>query len=417
MVVKIFANNFRGFRELNIDMDKNIFLVGDNSSGKSSILHLITYVYRSELLGSPRLDDDHNVYRYDFFSPYFDFDDVTIGFISTRKKKQNARVITFRKKPNLASPEVIRFTTVSGGKRLTFLKRGTKILYKYTDIGTADQKILREIHTETTGFSKMPTDRDEEHQDISSPAFAVSLLSDRAHDSKLLELVLGTAAVALPSVVNSGPVRGLPEPFYSLERKVKSSGAHFAAMWHDLNSEQEPKAVEAIRKFGRDSLLFEDISVEKISKRVENSPLTVTVTRQGKRFLINQVGVGVSQVIPIIIESLFYNLSGRDSLLLLQQPELHLHPIAQAAMGEFLFSMSKDRPRYVVETHSDFLVDRFRANIKESSGKSSARILFCQNSEDGNSCSAIEVSDDGEIVNPPENYKEFFVNELLRTMF
>jgi predicted ATPase len=86
-------------------------------------------------------------------------------------------------------------------------------------------------------------------------------------------------------------------------------------------------------------------------------------------------------------------------------------------MGEFLFNMSLDKPRYVVETHSDFLVDRFRANIKESGGKSSARILFCRNAEDGNHCYPIEVSKEGEILNPPEHYKDFFVNELMRTMF
>ncbi len=417
MAITIFADNFRGFRHLNIDMNKNIFLVGDNSSGKSSILQLITYVYRSELLGSPQLDDDHNVYRYDFFSPYFKFDDATIGFISSRRKKKHARVITIRKKPNLGIPDVIRFTTVNDGKRLTFIKRGHKFFYKYGEVGEINAETLRLIHSETTGYTKLSTEIDEDDQQINSPSFATSILRDRLSDRKLLDVILATGTSMLPDVVNSAPVRGLPEPFYALERKYKSSGAHFASMWHDLNREQRPEIVEAIRKFGQDSLLFEDISVEKISKKVENSPLTVTVTKQGHRFLLNQVGVGVSQVIPIIIESLFYRLGEHSDLLLLQQPELHLHPIAQAAMGEFLFRMSEDGPRYVVETHSDFLVDRFRANIKESGGKSSARILFCVNTKDGNCCNAIEVSDEGEILNPPEGYKEFFVTELMRTMF
>lgn len=417
MAVKIFADNFRGFRQLTIDMDKNIFLVGDNSSGKSSILQLITYVYRSELLGNPQLDEDHNVYRYDFFSPYFDFADVTIGFISSRKKKHHARVITFKKRPNLGAPQIIKYTTVTGGKRVTIVRRADKFLYKYTDMGDVSPDNLRKMHFETSGFTTLAIDQDEDDQQINTPPFAVQLLRERPNDTNLIDAILGTGVPLLPTVVNSGPVRGLPEPFYALERKYKSSGTHFAAMWHDLNRAQEDESVRAIRKFGHDSLLFEDISVEKIAKKVENSPLMVTVTKQGRRFLINQVGVGVSQVIPIIVESLFYNLIERDNLLLLQQPELHLHPIAQAAMGEFLFNMSKERPRYVVETHSDFLIDRFRANIKESGGQSSARILFCQNTSDGNKCYPIEVSSEGEIVNPPEHYKDFFVNELMRTMF
>lgn len=56
--ITLHAWNFRGFKRVKIPLDGTIFLVGDNSSGKSSILHLISCILRHDLEGIPFLDDD-----------------------------------------------------------------------------------------------------------------------------------------------------------------------------------------------------------------------------------------------------------------------------------------------------------------------------------------------------------------------
>jgi len=56
--ITLHAWNFRGFKRVEIPLDGTIFLVGDNSSGKSSILHLISCILRHDLKGIPFLDDD-----------------------------------------------------------------------------------------------------------------------------------------------------------------------------------------------------------------------------------------------------------------------------------------------------------------------------------------------------------------------
>ncbi len=77
---------------------------------------------------------------------------------------------------------------------------------------------------------------------------------------------------------------------------------------------------------------------------------------------LRNVGVGVSQVLPVIVLSL---LADPGSLLLFEQPELHLHPSSQQALGDFLIAMMRSGRQIIIETHSDHLVTRLRRRIAE----------------------------------------------------
>ncbi len=77
---------------------------------------------------------------------------------------------------------------------------------------------------------------------------------------------------------------------------------------------------------------------------------------------LRNVGVGVSQVLPVIVLSLLAN---PGSLLLFEQPELHLHPSSQQALGDFLIAMMRSGRQIIIETHSDHLVTRLRRRIVE----------------------------------------------------
>ena len=74
------------------------------------------------------------------------------------------------------------------------------------------------------------------------------------------------------------------------------------------------------------------------------------------------VGYGVSQAIPVLTELLREDCS---PILLLQQPEVHLHPSAQAALGSLFCNLAGPKRQLVVETHSDHLLDRVRMEIRD----------------------------------------------------
>ena len=72
------------------------------------------------------------------------------------------------------------------------------------------------------------------------------------------------------------------------------------------------------------------------------------------------VGVGVSQVLPVILLCL---LSEPEDLLILEQPELHIHPALQKRMADFLLVFVRAGRQILVETHSDHLVNQLRYQI------------------------------------------------------
>jgi predicted ATPase len=77
---------------------------------------------------------------------------------------------------------------------------------------------------------------------------------------------------------------------------------------------------------------------------------------------MDSLGVGFSQLAPIIL--LCLNATEGDTILL-EQPELHLHPSVQQKFGDFLLSMSKSL-QIIVETHSDHMINRIRRRVSES---------------------------------------------------
>ena len=75
---------------------------------------------------------------------------------------------------------------------------------------------------------------------------------------------------------------------------------------------------------------------------------------------LSSVGVGVSQVLPVILLCLQ---SQPADVLILEQPELHLHPALQKRLADFLLAFVRSGRQILVETHSDHLVNQLRAQV------------------------------------------------------
>ena len=86
---------------------------------------------------------------------------------------------------------------------------------------------------------------------------------------------------------------------------------------------------------------------------------------RGPKANINDVGYGVSQILPILVRILSPNISRHEmSFSLLQQPEVHLHPKAQAEFSSLLVKLAnKGNQSFIIETHSDYMIDRARIDI------------------------------------------------------
>jgi predicted ATPase len=130
------------------------------------------------------------------------------------------------------------------------------------------------------------------------------------------------------------------------------------------------------------------------------------VTIRGIESALLDVGFGISQVLPVITE-LFFVPEG--SIVLLEQPELHLHPRAQAHLADlFLYVAEKRNLQLIIESHSEHLLRRLQRRIAEveSPFASPKNILmyFCQKGNNGSTIEQVEVDTFGQIANWPDNF-------------
>lgn len=131
---------------------------------------------------------------------------------------------------------------------------------------------------------------------------------------------------------------------------------------------------------------------------------------------LTYLGVGASQLLPIIVLCLR---AERGDIVLLEQPEIHLHPGAQQVLGDFLLGVGARGTQLVVETHSEYLVNRLRLRMIETGLESSSRmedkrqsviaadqiaIWFCERHDGLTTVSELELTPDGSFTVWPEGF-------------
>jgi len=175
-----------------------------------------------------------------------------------------------------------------------------------------------------------------------------------------------------------------------------------------------------LEAFGRKSGLFDEIAIRSFGKK-DSEPFQVQVRKYARalkgpmRNLID-VGYGVSQIIPVLTELLREDCS---PILLLQQPEVHLHPSAQAALGSLFCNLAGPKRQLVVETHSDHLLDRVRMEIRDGTGTlgpDDVSVLFFERGELDVQIHSLRIDKDGNVLGAPDTYRSFFLEETTRSL-
>lgn len=134
--------------------------------------------------------------------------------------------------------------------------------------------------------------------------------------------------------------------------------------------------------------------------------------RTSTRVSLSDVGVGVSQVLPIIAQVVL----GRGGVTLIEQPELHLHPGAQTQLGDLLASSVRSGGQVIVETHSEHLLLRLLRRIRGGElSASDLEVVYVDSLPSGGSVARrLRIDDGGEFLDEwPHGFFEERVDELL----
>ena len=222
----------------------------------------------------------------------------------------------------------------------------------------------------------------------------------------------------------SAPVRSKPRRTYDPTRLThEPDGDDIPTYLASLASRRESqwaRIKKALEEFGTKSGLFNEIDVHFFGQTASD-PFRLQIREHGAipaspaRNLID-VGYGVSQVLPVITEILRPD---AFPVFLFQQPEVHLHPSAQAALGSLFCRAAAPERLLVVETHSDYLLDRVRMDVRDGVGDigpEDVSILFFEQSGSKVRIHPIRVDRLGNVLDAPLSYRRFFMEEVERSL-
>ncbi len=432
----LYVDNFRGFQKTFLPLKNVNFFVGENSTGKTSILKLI------RLLSSQQF----------WFDLQFDAEETDLGFYTEIVSKNADDPSYFEvgivgdssDKYNRISAILIRFASHKGVPKISQLRmidmntdvlvniKDDKFEYSFSKIDLSSVSENNKLQ-----YFKIWIDRNEKgHTEFDSSkipgeGFPLIFFIKAQLIQKLRELSpneasdqITSSSFNLPNFLEEltwlAPIRAEPQRTYDKHKlSFNPEGSHAPYILKELLSKSgnEPKRINRIlNKFGIDSGLFKKIEISSL-RNDSTAPFELHIYLDKKPIKISNVGYGVSQVLPLIIEIIK---SKNPTWYAIQQPEIHLHPRSQAAFGELVFkSYLNEKKKFIIETHSDFTIDRFRLKVRqEFKSKRKEReifqIVFFERIEGRNKLSTININNNGTYSDSqPETFKSFFIKEQL----
>ena len=154
--------------------------------------------------------------------------------------------------------------------------------------------------------------------------------------------------------------------------------------------------------------LIDGFEITRISSKRQDYEVKVKTPGAKNYVDILDVGVGISEVLPVIVE-IFYAPPG--STIIMEQPELHLHPSAQAALADVMIDAIHAREnseardiQLLVESHSEHFLRRFQRRIAEGALNKTDFAGYFLATGAKNTTEKLKLNEYGEIENWPEGF-------------
>ena len=155
--------------------------------------------------------------------------------------------------------------------------------------------------------------------------------------------------------------------------------------------------------------LIHSFTVAPLAKGLREYRVRVKVSASSPEVSIPDVGFGVSQVLPVVVQS-FY--APPNSTVMIEQPELHLHPAVQQNLADLFIAAVGSREdgnsrnlQFIIESHSEHFLRRLQRRIAEEKiGKDQVAIYFCDSGTGNSTIKPLEIDRYGNIANWPVGF-------------
>ena len=444
MIEHLRVTNFKGWKDLDISIKSLCGLFGTNSSGKTSIIQSILMMKqtaestdRAQILHLGDLSTFVDLGTYSDVVHNHDTDNpLTIGIAWKTDKKIviNDATSTTEKNKQLFSGYHMQFTAEikeSKSKRLfveRFEYRFDDALFSMERTGKRDRYEYRLSYKDLDGKNKkfkfirtlgrkwaLP-------HPVKFYGFPDQVNAYFQNTSFLSELQLQFEE-QLARVFYLGPLREDPQRQYNWGGTTSPQDmGRRGEQVIDAMLSSKVRGVKISRGTGRKRFTVEEyvaywlkelglIHSFRVNEIASGSGLyRVFVKRNEKssEVLIPDVGFGVSQILPVI--TLCYY-APEGSTLLIEQPEIHLHPKVQAGLADvFIDAINNRRLQIIVESHSEYFIKRLQRRIAEGTySNDMSSLFFCDYSRSHSTIEELQIDIFGSISNWP---KDFFGDEF-----
>lgn len=225
----------------------------------------------------------------------------------------------------------------------------------------------------------------------------------------------------LRSIYYVGPLREYPHRYYQWSGEVPNDvgirgdqavEAILAAWNRSFNWKPKQRTIpmqtlvaDRLKQMG----LIESFKVNRLSETGKVYEVLLQTAPNLPKVKLTDVGFGLSQVLPVIVECFYVP---ARSIVLFEQPEIHLHPKVQADLADLFVDAVRARedgqPRecqFVIESHSEHFLRRLQRRIAEEEIKKDDAALYFVHTEDGEArIEELDVDDYGNIKNWPDGF-------------
>lgn len=391
-------------------------LLGTNSSGKSSLIQSLLLIRQTIKGDDPNLDLNLGNPDADDSVTLGQFKDVLCRHGAASESTSATQVgIEFRWSEDGHAESSTLFSArynkgPAGSAVLAFLRLGKD------GQGFSVQRRKPGIYRLSLATQAKPLGQSADFRPQRSFAFSASTLNKLGKQGELIKPIGPALLDELGRIIYLGPVRRLAQRDYvwagripahigddgakAVDALIASGVARQAANKRNQALPAEAQLFEQTIHWMKEMNLADCLSIRALggSARYE-----LLIENDGQASNLKDVGVGVSQVLPVIVAALF---AQPGHIVIIEEPESHLHPLAQSKLAELLAQVSKERNvQFIVETHSEHLFRRMQTLIaKQQITPKDAAMYFVERDGKAARMRPLELDDFGRVKNWPEGF-------------